>query len=138
MHTEARSAGDWLLDDSELVERARAGDLSAYEYQVFPARAEGEPGHYVATVTLPAVGDWTWEVDPHSFPIQPLGSITVTAPAPASAAATAGELEPPIIAALVAASLLLTPTLPIWAHWRQCGVTQGWSPTSPTGGSGHK
>ena len=29
--TEARSAGDWLLDDSELVERARAGDLSAYE-----------------------------------------------------------------------------------------------------------
>jgi DNA-directed RNA polymerase specialized sigma24 family protein len=36
MHTEAGSAGDWLLndselDDSELVERARAGDLSAYE-----------------------------------------------------------------------------------------------------------
>jgi RNA polymerase sigma-70 factor (ECF subfamily) len=31
IYVEARAAGDWLLDDSALVERARAGDLGAYE-----------------------------------------------------------------------------------------------------------
>ena len=62
--------------------RARlASDLT---YQVFPARAESKLGHYVATVSLPTAGDWTWEVDPHPFPIQPLGSIAVTASASAT------------------------------------------------------
>lgn len=45
------------------------------------ARAEGEPGHYVAAVTFPDTGEWTWAMDQAPFPqIQSLGTVSVTAP----------------------------------------------------------
>lgn len=30
---------------------------------VFTAAPEGGPGHYVATLTLPSAGRWTWQID---------------------------------------------------------------------------
>jgi len=31
---------------------------------VFKASNDGRPGHYIATLTLPAPGEWAWEVQP--------------------------------------------------------------------------
>ena len=56
---------------------------------IFPARPDGAPGHYVAEVTFPAAGTWTWEVVPEPFAPQPLAPITVTGPStPASIGAS--------------------------------------------------
>jgi hypothetical protein len=48
------------------------------------AEAEGGPGHYVATITLPEAGTWTWQIDAFG-PIAAMAPITVAAPAPAPA-----------------------------------------------------
>lgn len=50
------------------------------------AEAEGGPGHYIATITLPAAGVWEWEVEAFG-PIATMAPITVAAPAPAPAPA---------------------------------------------------
>lgn len=55
----------------------------------FQARQDGPTGHYVATVTFPASGTYTWEVAQGWFGAQSLGTIEVPAkrgsstPAPA-------------------------------------------------------
>jgi hypothetical protein len=45
--------------------------------QVFPARAEGSVGHYVAELRFPTAGAFRWEVDQRPFDVQPLGTIKV-------------------------------------------------------------
>ena len=50
------------------------------EEQVFAGSPDGSPGHYVAEVTFPAAGEWSWEVSQHPFAVQALGSVTVGAP----------------------------------------------------------
>jgi hypothetical protein len=44
----------------------------------FPAVLQGPTGHYMATVTFPDAGDYTWEVQQGWFAPQDLGSVTVT------------------------------------------------------------
>lgn len=51
------------------------------------AEGEGGPGHYVATITLPEAGTWTWQIDAFG-PIATMAPITVAAPAPAPAPLT--------------------------------------------------
>lgn len=56
------------------------------------ARAEGKPGHYVATLTFPSAGSWTWEITLENLLMQskfpPLTVLpAVGAPAPAAPAA---------------------------------------------------
>ena len=47
----------------------------------FAGRYDGTPGHYVAEVTFPSDGEWTWSVDQQPFPqVQTLGSTTIAAP----------------------------------------------------------
>jgi hypothetical protein len=47
----------------------------------FAAIADGPAGHYVANVTFPTDGEWTWSVDQAPFPMpQQLGTIRVAAP----------------------------------------------------------
>lgn len=67
------------------------------------ARAEGDTGHYVATLTLPRAGTWAWRVDAFGPPAE-MAPIMVAAPAPAPAPAP--EPAPvawPAWAALIAA-----------------------------------
>jgi hypothetical protein len=58
----------------------------------FEARADGDPGHYVANVRFPAAGTYSWRVNQDWFGVQDLGTVTVlpsavAAEAPAAAAA---------------------------------------------------
>jgi hypothetical protein len=47
----------------------------------FAAVEEGEPGHYVAEVTFPTDGEFSWAVDQRPFPqIQALGTVAVQGP----------------------------------------------------------
>jgi hypothetical protein len=43
----------------------------------FPGEPTGKPGEYVAAVTLPTTGSWSWEVNQGWFGVQSLGSIDV-------------------------------------------------------------
>jgi hypothetical protein len=54
----------------------------------FVGRADGKPGHYVAEVTFPEGGVWTWSVTQGDFSVHQLGELSV-ASAPAAAVATA-------------------------------------------------
>jgi hypothetical protein len=53
----------------------------------YPGVREGATGHYIAKVTFPYEGKWTWEVTQGPFEAQPLGSISVK---PAGVAAQGG------------------------------------------------
>jgi hypothetical protein len=46
----------------------------------FPGEPTGNPGEYVAAVTLPTAGSWSWEVNQGWFGVQELGSIDVLTP----------------------------------------------------------
>jgi hypothetical protein len=62
---------------------------STRERHVFPGAPDGRPGHYVAEVTFPSEGEWSWEVSQQPFAMQTLGTITI---APAAVAGPAGDL----------------------------------------------
>ena len=48
------------------------------EKLVFPAEAEGGPGHYTATMTLPKAGDWQWAIEAFTM-YQPMPKLLVVA-----------------------------------------------------------
>ena len=58
--------------------------LAGEEKLVFSAEAEGEPGHYAATLVLPKEGEWQWAIEAFSM-YQPMPALTVTAPQTATA-----------------------------------------------------
>jgi cytochrome c2 len=69
--------------------------------QVFPAVAEGEPGHYVSTLTFDKPGAWEWGIASGLYPdvqwmpdLEVLSTAAVTAPDP-------GGIEIPIAAGAV-------------------------------------
>jgi hypothetical protein len=66
---------------------------------VFPARSDGPVGHYVADVTFPRGGGWSWEILQGPFAPQPLGVLTVQPATPALALAAAPA---PLVAAAAA------------------------------------
>lgn len=73
---------------------------------------EGPTGHYIAKVTFPYEGKWTWEVTQGPFAAQELGSISVkpvglaaTGGAPQAAPAPAVQANPFLVAALVLGTL---------------------------------
>ena len=78
----------------------------------FQGVREGATGHYVAKVTFPSEGKWTWEVTQGPFEPQPLGSISVkpagtgaqTGSGAQTAAAPAPQQSPLLPAALVLAT----------------------------------
>ncbi|HYN87070.1 MAG TPA: hypothetical protein VER55_01000 [Ardenticatenaceae bacterium] len=98
------------------------------ERLTFTATEQGEPGHYVATITLPAEGRWEWSIEPFGVnepegvqvmsPIQVGAVDAASAPAdaaPATQAATAGVASPApwlalagIVVVLALAGLLVT------------------------------
>jgi hypothetical protein len=49
------------------------------EHLVFSAEAEGGPGHYAATLTLPTAGDWQWGIEAFTM-YQPMPALSVVAP----------------------------------------------------------
>lgn len=59
----------------------------------FEAHAEGEVGHYVATVTFPAAGAFDWSVRQGWFGPHELGSIDVPAESAASSSASTGDSD---------------------------------------------
>jgi hypothetical protein len=69
---------------------------------VFAARADGPIGHYVADVTFPSEGEWSWSVDQSPFPApQALGTVTVS-----PAVLAAAPARPPAELAFVALILV--------------------------------
>jgi hypothetical protein len=80
------------------------------------ARAEGKPGHYVATLTFPSAGTWTWEIQMPLFMSSKFAPLTVLpaaaapatqpTPSPAGVPGTA-ILGVGALAALIAASAYL-------------------------------
>ncbi|CAN5234232.1 hypothetical protein BH18CHL2_BH18CHL2_11740 [soil metagenome] len=72
----------------------------------FPGSQSGPVGHYVATVSFPAAGAWSWDVTQGPFEAQSLGNLTVYAPG----AVTVGAPAAPVPAGPEAA--LVPPTAP--------------------------
>jgi cytochrome c2 len=64
------------------------------------AQREGAEGHYVAVATLPAAGEWNWQVDIEQFGMltQPMPALTVQA---APAKATLTKAEPSLLSKLM-------------------------------------
>jgi hypothetical protein len=92
MHQEAVPGLEPTIQAIRRDARPTSGDApSPPERLTFQARAEGAPGHYVATLAFPTAGDWEWRV--HPFNQQPehqqMSPIRVEAAAlqPASAVA---------------------------------------------------
>ena len=54
-------------------------------HEFFPAAGDGTVGHYVATVTFPDAGSYTWSIRMGMFEPQQLGGLELTAPAAAIA-----------------------------------------------------
>lgn len=73
----------------------------------FPGLAEGPVGHYLAKVTIPAAGSWTWEVTQGPFAAQPLGTLTVVMPAAAVAPAAVTTVQAPVAPVATAPNWLL-------------------------------
>lgn len=81
----------------------------------YPGVPEGATGHYVAQVTFPYDGTWTWTVTQGPFQPQPLGTVTIGASAaateaparPAPVAVPAGVPQPTGPNALLVVALLL-------------------------------
>jgi hypothetical protein len=63
------------------------------EKLVFLAEAEGEPGHYAATLTLPKEGDWEWVIEAFTM-VQPMPVLTVAAAGTAAVNPPAKETAP--------------------------------------------
>ena len=54
----------------------------------FVGQADGKPGHYVADVTFPESGSWTWSVTQGDFAVHELGELSVAAMAATPATAS--------------------------------------------------
>jgi len=68
----------------EGLEPTVTAQLSFDEKLVVYPDAEGEPGHYVATLTFPKAGDWEWAIQAFTMD-QPMPVLSVAAPGVASA-----------------------------------------------------
>ena len=65
------------------------------------AKPEGETGHYAATLTFPAEGNWTWSIRAFSME-QVMPALSVTAPS-----ATSANQQPVAVAAPISAVLIV-------------------------------
>lgn len=87
-----RQHGVTPLDmDGVAIEVGSKGTTGAVR---FPARRDGTPGHYVASVTFPAAGSASWRVVQGAFPAQELPAVRVTAAPPAAATTGGGPGAP--------------------------------------------
>jgi LPXTG-motif cell wall-anchored protein len=118
---EATTLGFTLLQHG--VTPVTSGDVSVVarndatgESVTTKGHAEGKPGHYLATMTFPSAGSWTWEITLENLLMQskfpPLTVLpAVGAPAPAAPAATepapASTGAPQAIAALALLGALI-------------------------------
>lgn len=82
-----RQHGRTLRDDLAPILRFDRSD--AKDSLNFTAKREGDSGHYVASVTLPGDGQWSWKVDIEQFGMvtQDMSPLTVVTAAPPNAPA---------------------------------------------------
>jgi hypothetical protein len=80
----------------------------------FAGAPDGPVGHYVARVTVPAAGEWSWDVTQGPFEPQALGTLTVLMPsaaaAPSAPAAPAAPAAPTAGAPAVVPATTSAPT----------------------------
>ncbi|MGH8911549.1 MAG: hypothetical protein ACRDVD_03480 [Acidimicrobiia bacterium] len=62
------------------------------ETLVFEGVPDQTVGHYTAQITVPAAGEWHWEVTMGAYPTQDLGTISVTPPSAGIATAPNGAM----------------------------------------------
>jgi hypothetical protein len=65
------------------LEPTVTAQMSPTEKIMVDAKPEGEPGHYVATLTFPKEGEWEWSIQAFTMG-QVMPTLTVSAPGPAS------------------------------------------------------
>jgi hypothetical protein len=74
------------------------------EKLVFPAEAEGGPGHYAATLTLPKEGDWKWAIEAFTMyqpmPVLKVAAVGTAVAQPPAKEFPAGNLVPVSLAVL--------------------------------------
>jgi len=76
--------------------------------QFFEAVSDGEPGHYVATVTFPAAaGSYEWHARMDWFGTYELGAIEVAAPQSAGVSGAGGSVWPDLRWVTLAGSMVL-------------------------------
>ena len=78
-------------------------------FELFPAVADGVPGHYVATVTFPAdAGTYRWRAHMDWFGVYELGSISVASATPPLIESSGGSsIWPDLRWVTLAASVVL-------------------------------
>ncbi len=81
--------------------------LSKSDTFVVNAEAEGDPGHYVATLTFPKEGSWDWSIKAFSID-QPMPGISVVAPTVASISPQPAAKPAPISPLWIVRILALT------------------------------
>jgi hypothetical protein len=96
-----RQHGDKPVDgmDTSIVIRPADGSTAAMVFQGTP---DGQPGHYVAQVTFPTSGDWSWEVNQGQFGAYAMGTLSV-----AEASASGVTLSAVLQIALPALTLVM-------------------------------
>ena len=85
-----RQHGRTLMTDLYPKVTASLGE----EHLVFPAEAEGAPGHYTATFTLPKAGDWQWGIEAFTM-YQPMPKLSVVTPDKAAILQAKNSTETP-------------------------------------------
>jgi hypothetical protein len=91
------------------------------ERVVVMAREAGQPGHYVASITLPSAGTWHWEIAAFGTPVR-MTPLIVAAPAPT--AQPVPRFVTPWSALAAATMLLLGVGAALYAvrSWRRVGA----------------
>lgn len=82
----------------------------------FPGQVTGDVGQYAAEMTVPAEGEWTWQVSQGWFGMQELGSLQVQESGAAGPVWTSTTTRVVLPAAALLAALLLAIQL-VW-FWR--------------------
>jgi uncharacterized protein (DUF58 family) len=75
--------------------------------QFFEAVSDGEPGHYVATVSFPTAGSYEWHARMDWFGTYELGAIEVAAPQSAADSSAGGSVWPDLRWATLVGSIAL-------------------------------
>lgn len=89
-----------------LAPKVEAWSSSVKERIRTTAKPEGKTGHYVATLTLPAAGEWRWQIEAFG-PIATMSPLVVAAPAAKAA----------VVAAPAAKAASVAPSLSTGRSW---------------------
>ena len=116
-----RSAHDGREPITGLAPAVIATNPATDERVAETAKADGDPGHYAATLTLPSAGEWRWQIQPFGLNQQ---DMTTTQPSIQVRAAGASA-APPVNAPAAAGTTTEVPALDNFFKPPELTVTAG-------------